>query len=1133
MVNTAGLRLGRPSEEPNHALRVQFSVVAASDIPFLAGAGHPFTSIRIRALDNRMDTRFSQTAEWHHTFPVLLLPLSAVVEVEIRERCWIKSKLLAFTKNTVQDLLQKADGHHAVIMAMTPCKPRLTTPHLTLSIQVHELDVMFVSAQLENLKLGASPSLNEHFQQVLRRLEYLTRFTSGIAQLNPISNAVYILATGIAQTVQDRLAINEKLSALIHRIHTVLDFVELAEPITTIERFPEIVKEILACIERSILFISKRQLASPVALLFSDQSQIENLQEELEALKSIMTQSMTLSVARNNRIVEDKMREIRAAVSGWQLRRLNPLSMPLVSPHFRTTCLSGTRSKVISELTQWGLLSADKILWIHAHAGSGKSTLSTTIANVFESHGRLGSFVFFDRGVEERSEPSGMIRTIAYQLCRQREDIADKIRYCVENQPRISEMTLDVQFQRLLVEPLTTIDIQQRVIIIIDALDECADGPSRAAFVSLLSRGLPQLPDFVRVLITSRNYPWIRHALAQVADLRVMDLNKAPDIDNDIRVYISAQMEKIQGQYSDLPPGWPANDAVDSLVQHAHGLFVWVSVACSYIQAYNPVTRLQTLLSSPSVCALTEHSLHNHSLNNLYAIAIRDAGPWHAEDFAKDMHDLLAVIIVSQNPQSLHGIGDILGIDAARIADLVSRLQSILKQDENGLIHVFHPSVRDYLVDIEGHAWSITEPEEHIIMATRCIHHLNNNLHRNTTACCSLEDKTSRITLTDAVAYACVSWVHHVCKAKPTAQVADEIHGFMSTHFLHWMEALKILGQSRDSITWLKQLWSRYSNFESSRPAFDSSFNALLYDAWRFSMAFSKTIETDPSLVYETALRFCPKSTSIPAMFTHDEDVTVVSASLRDGWSPCLMTLAGLPMEIASLSLSRSGDTLAAGCINGTLKVWNTSSGTEIFATQTHPDDSTSGIVSTLLSSDGKRLFYGLLRGDINVLDITTGKVVSAFNVQGKSKLYCVALAADDCTIICGFRDGLVQIWDTTSQLPLTSLLDGHDATVYAVAFSHNQHAAISGSGDSTVVMWSRTGVRQITFSGHAGAVHSVAFSPDDSRIASASEDGTLKIWDSSTGSALVTCRHRPDEDLYAVAFFTQRRLCGHRFVLQ
>jgi hypothetical protein len=66
---------------------------------------------------------------------------------------------------------------------MKPKKPHRTVPNLALSIRVHDLDIAFVSAQLANLALVASPNSQEHFQHVLRRLEYLTRFTAGIAQV--------------------------------------------------------------------------------------------------------------------------------------------------------------------------------------------------------------------------------------------------------------------------------------------------------------------------------------------------------------------------------------------------------------------------------------------------------------------------------------------------------------------------------------------------------------------------------------------------------------------------------------------------------------------------------------------------------------------------------------------------------------------------------------------------------------------------------------------------------------------------------------------------------------------------------------------------------------------------------------
>jgi hypothetical protein len=197
----------------------------------------------------------------------------------------------------------------------------------------------------------------------------------------------------------------------------------------------------------------------------------------------------------------------------------------------------------------------------------------------------------------------------------------------------------------------------------------------------------------------------------------------------------------------------------------------------------------------------------------LYTIAIRDAGPWDAEDFASDMHDVLAVIIVSQNPQSSQCISDILGITVARSSELISRLQSILTTDQTDLLHVTHPSVRDYLVDPKrcnpGLPWFLNEPEEHRIMATRCMDYLNGSLKRNVPS-----DSTDDQSLPDTVAYACVSWIHHVCKSSPTAEFALEIHEFLSKHFLHWLEALSVLGQSRNAIPWLTELQDWYSELD-------------------------------------------------------------------------------------------------------------------------------------------------------------------------------------------------------------------------------------------------------------------------------------------------------------------------------
>ncbi|KAJ7499980.1 hypothetical protein FB451DRAFT_1430700 [Mycena latifolia] len=841
-----------------------------------------------------------------------------------------------------------------------------------------------------------------------------------------------------------------------------------------------------------ILFISNRERTSPGLLLISDdKSRIEKFQRQLQDLALRMSQCLTLGVA--IRTAKMEMEQL--------IDRLDPLSMASVAPVLRTSCFPGTRTKVIEEITEWGLHSSTNVLWMYAHAGSGKSTISTTMAEVFERMGRLGSFVFFNRDVKERSEPSRMIRTIAYHLARHRKDIAVAIRSSMEQHSHIIDSGLDLQFQRLLVEPLIKLQLRDHLLV-------------------------TSTSNYVRFMITSRRNPRIERVFANMDGLHIIDLDRVSETNDDIRKYILARMVEIQSEHH-LPQGWPGISPVDALVQQANGLFIWATVACSYIQSYKPEIRIKTILSNPSVRARAEQTL-----NDLYKLAFRDAdagsGAWDDDDFATDMHNVLAIIIVSQNPQSLQSIGDILGID--RPTALVDRLRSILKKDEEGLVHVIHPSVRDYLVDSNRCdpvlPWFIREHEEHELMAMRCMWHLNSSLSRKMAKgpATPTAEQIFYETLPDSVTYASVSWVYHICRVNPSTELANEVRKFLSEHFLHWLEALSMLGRSRNAIDWLDQLKEWYSKFNSF-PTYDPSFSGMLYDGWRFVKAFSKTIENDPSLVYETALQFCPKNTTISVMFNQDQAVSVVGGSLQH-WSPSLMTLTECSMQVATLTISKSGDAIVAGCVDGTVNVWNATLGTEIFAIEEDPPNAlrTRGLIHAQLMADGKRLLCGLLLGELCILDLDTGGIGTAMDIRDvgddmKIRMNCASLAPDDRTVVCGFEDGKMQLWDTELQVQLTPLLVGHEEAINTIVFSHDQQIFISGSDDKTIRLWSRMGEHRGTFPGHNGAIWCVAFSQDDFWIASASLDETMKIWDTSTGAVLLTCRHRPEEAVYAVAF--------------
>ena len=96
------------------------------------------------------------------------------------------------------------------------------------------------------------------------------------------------------------------------------------------------------------------------------------------------------------------------------------------------------------------------ILWLHGLAGSGKSTLATTIANLFGDSGRLGAFLFFDRDVTERSDPSVIVRTLAHQLAGSDPRIGAAIRAVVEKNSNVIMYPLPHQLRKLVIGPLET-----------------------------------------------------------------------------------------------------------------------------------------------------------------------------------------------------------------------------------------------------------------------------------------------------------------------------------------------------------------------------------------------------------------------------------------------------------------------------------------------------------------------------------------------------------------------------------------------------------------------------------------------------------------------------------------------------
>ncbi|KAM3453765.1 hypothetical protein MY5147_004983 [Beauveria neobassiana] len=286
-------------------------------------------------------------------------------------------------------------------------------------------------------------------------------------------------------------------------------------------------------------------------------------------------------------------------------------------------CLKDTRVEILSEIFSWIDAADDsRVFWLNGMAGTGKSTISRTLAKTLDDGSQLGASFFFNRDEVDRSTIRKLSSTIAADLALRYSTACAQILQLISTDSSLITKSAQEQFKCLVLKPLSSIRHTRSVVIVIDALDECDEAE------------LPILFRLISDFIKDTTLPRVKLFLTSRPDLPVLtgfgstkydydgiilhDIER-PIVEHDILVFLRHELHLIRDNYNNqvdsisipLNKSWPDEQDVQKLLKMANKLFIFAATRKAAIDQITLILGALTVAEDP----LSLHTLARLTYN--------------------------------------------------------------------------------------------------------------------------------------------------------------------------------------------------------------------------------------------------------------------------------------------------------------------------------------------------------------------------------------------------------------------------------------------------------------------------------------------------------------------------------------
>ncbi|KAI9853698.1 MAG: hypothetical protein M1813_001837 [Trichoglossum hirsutum] len=469
------------------------------------------------------------------------------------------------------------------------------------------------------------------------------------------------------------------------------------------------------------------------------------------------------------------------------------------------------------DFSGWSNNHNSSLLWIKGDPGKGKTMMMMALIDKLSKDLERGSCVlsyFFCQSTDPRlNNAVAVLRGLIYLLAVKQKTLIQHLRkrYDTAGGQLFEGPNALYALSAILSDMLEDSSLE-RVYFMVDALDECDSGLSQ--LLEVIAPRKSELSTKVKWLVASRNRPDIEERLRPDSFLLKISLELNPfHISRAVDVFINIKVSELAGRKK--YDNEICEEVRSYLSKNAGDTFLWVALVCKELGD----------VSSWEVQSVLEE--FPPGLEPLYDRMIDQIQQGKNKRRVQLCKQVLTAVTLAFRPLHLKELGSTANLpktfssDPRLTSGLVELCGSFLTI-RGDTVYFVHQSAKDYFGTGKGSSqiFSPDQTAEHLGIARRSLILMSETLRRDI---CGLQMPGALISemrgivnldLLAHIRYACCYWVDHLRQADHPQQhqidIIDDgkVDKFIRNHYLHWLEALGLIGEVSKGVLMITALQS-------------------------------------------------------------------------------------------------------------------------------------------------------------------------------------------------------------------------------------------------------------------------------------------------------------------------------------